>query len=88
MMGPPIREKFKKGINPFHFRFIETLKNMGNHSYDTFKTILTRMNHVLLWLVQECCKVDLVDKFLINGVMMKKMELLLLDIVLKIHLLR
>ena len=30
MMGPPIRQKFKQGINPFHFKYIETLKNLDN----------------------------------------------------------
>jgi hypothetical protein len=31
MLGPKIKEKFRKGINPFNFRFIETLKNnLGN----------------------------------------------------------
>jgi cleavage and polyadenylation specificity factor subunit 3 len=27
MLGPSIKEKFRKGISPFNFRFIETLKN-------------------------------------------------------------
>ena len=27
MLGPNMKEKFRKGMNPFNFRFIETLKN-------------------------------------------------------------
>lgn len=34
MLGPPVQEKFKNGINPFKFRFIQTLKNLDNYQDD------------------------------------------------------
>jgi len=41
MMGANVQEKFKNGINPFNFKFIETLKNLDSWNENEPCVIMT-----------------------------------------------
>lgn len=41
MMGANVQEKFKNGINPFNFKYIETLKNLDSWNENETCVIMT-----------------------------------------------
>ncbi len=46
MLGPQIKEKFRKGIKPFNFKFIETLKNNLDNCDDLGPSVvLVKLNY-------------------------------------------